>query len=356
MIKKRLFILLTGAVACYPALAQTPVDKPPLTESDLLRQIETLNPLKGGATPSPAGLGAPTTALLVPPRFTNDLLKPTLDKPGAPGAPSASGASATSATHISPGTPGTPDPTDKKTKGPTEITALEATFDQRANVAVFIGSVVVKDPEFNVVCDKLTAYLKHDKGAPAKGAVGATPKPGTPGSATPKAATPKPVTPNPTGGTPVPGSGTPAPGSATAASGTAVPPKKGGLDHAIAITTSERRVIITQDKLEADGTITHGIGLADRADYDANTGDIVLTGMPDVTQNTNRCIATDPKTWMRLNRDGKMDAHGPHRTIIVDTGDRDANKDGAANPNAAKPAAAQTEPVNRPGSSRPLPQ
>ncbi|MEI8109264.1 MAG: hypothetical protein WCI46_15730, partial [Verrucomicrobiota bacterium] len=44
--------------------------------------------------------------------------------------------------------------------GPTEIDALEATFDQKANQAIFIGEVVVKDPEFNVKCDKLTALLK----------------------------------------------------------------------------------------------------------------------------------------------------------------------------------------------------
>jgi len=51
-------------------------------------------------------------------------------------------------------------PTPKKEKGPTEIDALEATFDQKANQAIFIGEVVVKDPEFNVKCDKLTALLK----------------------------------------------------------------------------------------------------------------------------------------------------------------------------------------------------
>ncbi len=98
----------------------------------------------------------------------------------------------------------------------------------------------------------------------------------------------------------------------------------GGLDKAIAVTTSERRVKITQDKVEADGTITHGIGLADRAEYFTSSGDIFLYGMPDVTQGTNRCIATAPETWMKMNRDGRMEAHGPHKTIIVDTSDRDS--------------------------------
>src|SRR5687768_12649239 len=34
----------------------------------------------------------------------------------------------------------------RKEKGPTEITALEATFDNRTHQAVFIGDVVVRDP------------------------------------------------------------------------------------------------------------------------------------------------------------------------------------------------------------------
>ncbi len=114
------------------------------------------------------------------------------------------------------------------------------------------------------------------------------------------------------------------------------PPKKGGgLDHAIAITTSDRRVIITQDKVEADGSITHGIGKADKATYDANTGDIVLYGMPDVIQGHDRCIALDPSTVMTLNRDGRMKAVGPHKTIIIDDGPKpDATKTdaGAAAP------------------------
>src|SRR5205814_9623910 len=73
-------------------------------------------------------------------------------------------------------------PALKKEKGPTEIDALEATFDQRANEAVFIGDVVVIDPEFNVKCDKLTAHLKGAEKPPA----GVAPKPGTPAPAEPK--------------------------------------------------------------------------------------------------------------------------------------------------------------------------
>ena len=266
MIKKNLLTVLVAVLASSAAFAQKP-DEKPLTESDLLKQIETLNP-KGMATPAPSVVkGAPS--LLTSPLFNDqstlgDAPKPPSEKTGQTG--------------------------EKKSKGPTEITALEAVFDQRANLAVFVGSVVVKDPEFNVVCDKLTAHLKHDdKSAPDANSPAVK-------------ATPKPATPNQEGGT-------------------AVKKKQGGLESAVAITTSERRVIITQDKVEADGSITHGIGIANQADYNAITGNIVLTGMPDVTQGVNRCIATDPSTVMTLNRDGHMTAKGPHKTIITDSSD-----------------------------------
>jgi len=268
VIKTSLFSLLVAALCSSVAFAE---DAPkPLTEGELLKQIESLTP---GKAPTPGASTASTAKPATDPLFNNtpgaggDIIKP----PGGSGKPG-----------------------EKKAKGPTEITALEALFDQKANVAIFIGSVVVKDPEFNVVCDKLTAHLKHEdkNGAPA----------GTPaGKNTPTPATPK------------------------ADTGAAAPKKKsGGLEKAEAITTSERRVIITQDKTEADGSITHSIGKSDKATYDAVTGDIVLTGNPDVTQGINRCVATDPSTIMTLNRDGHMRAQGPHKTIITDSSDRDS--------------------------------
>src|SRR5687768_12159173 len=48
----------------------------------------------------------------------------------------------------------------RKAKGQTEITSKQATFDQKTRQAVFLGNVVVKDPEFNVKCDRLVADLK----------------------------------------------------------------------------------------------------------------------------------------------------------------------------------------------------
>lgn len=166
---------------------------------------------------------------------------------------------------------------EKKEKGPTEITSDQANFQNKAHTAVFIGNVSVKDPEFNVTCDKLTAYLKNSDARPAEN-----------GKAAPK------------------------PPEAKAGDN-----KKGGLDRAIA----EGNVFINQDKLEADGSITKCIGRAKRADYDAKTGNIVLSGKPVVKQGLNMCIATSEETVMTLNRDRNMEVKGPNRVIITDKGE-----------------------------------
>jgi lipopolysaccharide export system protein LptA len=174
----------------------------------------------------------------------------------------------------------------KKAKGQTEITALQATFDQKTREAVFIGDVVVVDPEFKLTtCDRLTVYLKKAKDEATKSA-GDPPPPESLNS----------------------------------------PPKGGGIDHAIAEASPGKQVTITQDKLEADGTITKNVGHGDKVTHDANTGDIVLTGNPSVQQGINLCLATDAGTVMTLNRNGRMRVEGPHKTIIKDTQSADPSK------------------------------
>lgn len=257
MIPKLLAFFLAAAFASPPVFAQKPGGKR-LSETELLKQIESL-------TPESAAAGAKARA--------NADAGPTslLDSDAGSSKKSTDGSKEKTS--------------EKKGKKPTEITAQEASFDQKANLAIFIGDVVVKDPEFNVECDKLTAYLKHE----AKPA----PDGSTPVKSPPKAATPK--------------------------SDDAPPQKKsGGLEKAVAESTGTRRVTITQDKIEADGTTTKSFGMADKATYDTVTGDIILTGTPEVQQGINRVIATDPGTVMTLNRDGRMKAVGPHKTIIVD--------------------------------------
>ena len=243
MIKNPLLLFLAAAVFAAPAFAQKPAEAP-RPEDELHKQIEAVS------GPTPAFKALPVRAAVTE-------LLPTPEEAAAAR------------------------PVGKKEKGPTEIDALEATFDQKANEAVFIGEVVVKDPEFNVKCDKLTAHLKSaEKPKAAVGSPG--PKPATPASAELKKS----------GGS--------------------------GLQRAVAEANPGGRVFITQDKPNAEGKMQRSAGEADRATYDAATGDIVLTGKPEIQQGINRVIATAAGTVMTLNRDGHMNAKGPHKTIIVD--------------------------------------
>ncbi len=58
MIKNKLPIFLAAVFACSLALADEPIVKP-LTESELLKQIESLKPARdGAATPSPGATPA----------------------------------------------------------------------------------------------------------------------------------------------------------------------------------------------------------------------------------------------------------------------------------------------------------
>ena len=176
-------------------------------------------------------------------------------------------------------------------KPPTVITATkEATYDEKTRQAVFTGDVRVDDPEIKITSDKLTAFLRKE----AAGGAGASPAP------KPTAAAAK-------------------PGASPAAGG-----RGSGLERAIA----EGHVIIVQDKPAADGgEPQHNVGKAEKADYNANTGDILLTGMPEVSQGINTQIATSPETTMTMNRDGRtMKTRGPSKTVIQDTSSQPDSK------------------------------
>lgn len=239
--------------------AQTPTK---LSQDELLRQIESLKPLPGGSAPreaasAPAERRSSSTLASDQPLFTESRTEK--------------------------GEKGEKSP--KKSKGSTEIVALEATFDQKAHLAVFTGEVVVTDPAFIVQADKLTAYLKHDDKpvgeVVAPGRLKTTPDP-------------KPD---------------------------AKPSKGGGLEKAIAEADPGKMVTVIQEKNEADGTSSRSIGHGKKVVFDSVTGDITLTGRPDVQQGINTCIATDESTIMILNRDGHMRVTGPHKTVIKDQGD-----------------------------------
>ncbi len=63
---------------------------------------------------------------------------------------------------------------DRPADAKTEITAnKEATFDNAASVAEFVGRVVVRDPQFTLTCDRLKVTLsKNRKGMEVAEAVG----------------------------------------------------------------------------------------------------------------------------------------------------------------------------------------
>lgn len=184
--------------------------------------------------------------------------------------------------------------TPEKAKGQTEITSNEVTFDQATHQAVFIGNVMVKDPDFTVTCDRLTAILKSNKGEP-KNEPANTPPPAEP-----------------------------SPGKRPIAAG--ADPKGGGLERAIAEATAGREVVITQDKIESDGSITKNVGRARKATYDSKTGNIILVGSPSVQQGINLCVAQSEDTVMTLNRNGYNRVDGPSKTVIKDASASDATR------------------------------
>ncbi len=273
------------AVALSPAtFAQNPPVKPP-PKATLVRPASASpappRPAAPKSTPTPKSTPVPASTPAPAPAPLTD---PGPSEPAKPGEEAKDKAP------------------EKKAKEPTIITSVQATFDQKANVAVFIDNVLVVDPEFTIHCDKLTAYLKHNDPPKPPAAPAPPGKPGVKPVATPA---PKPD---------AKGEGTP---------DDAAPKKKGtGLDKALAEASPGKRVLINQDKVETDGTITHGIGRADWATYDTLTGDVVLHGTPEVIQGPKSVVAIDPDAVITLNRDGRMHAVGLTRTTVDNTGDR----------------------------------
>ena len=173
----------------------------------------------------------------------------------------------------------------------TEITADNAEFNNRTHIAIFNGKVIVVNPDFNVTCERLTAYLKHDE-KPATAAPDAKPKPA------PDAA--------------------PAPAAAAKS--------KGGLEKAIAEMPNGGRVIITQDKKEADGAVTNSVGKADKAVYNAVTGDITMTGNPEIRQGISKVVPAEEGVTLIINRDGRYRAIGRTKTLLQDNNEKPAKQ------------------------------
>jgi hypothetical protein len=200
-------------------------------------------------------------------------------------------------------------------QGPTVIDSETMDYDGKSRIAIFTGDdygVLVKDPSFTVYCDKLTAHMRKDSG----------PAPAIPGR--------KPPTPPPTPA-PKADAGNPAGGHGNA------------LESALAEGTADQPVVIIQDKPAANGQAAqHNVGIALKADYNADTGNVILSGWPRVTQGINTQIATSPKTTMTMNRDSNtMTTHGPSRTVIEEESQTKKTGTDSASPDASSSPPAQ---------------
>jgi len=185
-------------------------------------------------------------------------------------------------------------PAAQAPQGPTVIDSQNMDYDEKTRIAIFTGEnygVFVKDPSFTVNCDKLTAYLRK-AGAATTGTAGAR----AVASPSPKAG----------------------PKGKAGASADAAATRGGGLKRAVAEGPPERPVVIVQDKPAANGEQPqHNVGIAAKADYNADTGDVFLYGWPRVSQGTDTQIATSERTIMIMNKDGRtMKTIGPSRTVI----------------------------------------
>ena len=172
----------------------------------------------------------------------------------------------------------------KSAKDPTEIMAREASLDNQNHIAIFSGDVDVKDPQFNMNCDKLTLHLKK-------------PKPAAPIATKPAA-----------------------PAPAAAAGKAPASEDENKIEKAVA----EGKVIIVQDKPDDVGKMQHYIGKGQKAVYEPDKKTCTLTGWPRVAQSMNgsiskEIVSKEEGCVIIMNQAGRIDVHGYHITRLVDT-------------------------------------
>jgi lipopolysaccharide export system protein LptA len=180
---------------------------------------------------------------------------------------------------------------EERPKGPTEITARDAMFDNRIHMGTFSGDVVVTDPEFGLSCGHLSVYLKKpkDKTAATKDPAPANAK---------------------------------APGEASS-----------GIEKAVA----EGSVVITQDKIDGDGKPQRYTGRAEQAVFDNDKGTLTLSGWPQISQSISGSVskqitAREKSCVIILNRAGKIEVKGYHSSTILDPETLNQKTPAAQNP------------------------
>ena len=151
----------------------------------------------------------------------------------------------------------------------TTITAQKRLLlDSQGKEATFWGEVKVVDSRFSLACEKLTVFFR-DNGAPAKS------------------------------------------GEEKEARGAGV----GGLEKAVA----EGDVIIFQEKVNERGEVERSVGRSQKAVYDTKTGNIALSGWPQVEQKQNTIVAMEEGTVILLNQKGTLEVLGHSKSVLRST-------------------------------------
>ncbi len=203
-----------------------------------------------------------------PPRDAAEV--PRKDSPAARGANGAKSAAASAAQP----------PTPSGSASVTTITAQKRLLlDSQGREATFWGDVKVVDSRFSMACEKLT-ILFRDNTSGAKAVEGRDAKEGKGGR-------------EPAGGHGV-----------------------GALEKAIA----EGDVIIFQEKTNEKGEVERSVGRSQKAVYDTKTGNIALSGWPQVEQKQNTIVAMEEGTVILLNQKGTLEVLGHSKSVLRSTG------------------------------------
>ncbi len=159
----------------------------------------------------------------------------------------------------------------------TTITAQKRLLlDSQGKEATFWGDVKVVDSRFSLACEKLTVFFRDN----TAGALNLEGKDAKEGQA-----------------------------------GKEAGPGDGALEKAVA----EGNVIIFQEKTNERGEIERSVGRAQKAVYDTKTGNIALSGWPQVEQKQNTIVAMEESTVILLNQKGTLEVLGHSKSVLRNT-------------------------------------
>ncbi len=87
------------------------------------------------------------------------------------------------------------------------------------------------------------------------------------------------------------------------------------MDKAVA----EGDVVIVQEKVNDKGEVERSVGRAQKAVYDAVTGNITLSGWPQVEQKQNTIVGAEERTVIILNAKGSLEVLGRSKSVLRST-------------------------------------